>query len=142
MVALLRLRLSPRQRKIITRLTLAAGVAGVVAGMSIGNGPLIMVGLLLAGIANVALQATQTQGAPMDAQRTDLPGIGTNFRFQTEAGKWVGVIRHVDGRRELVVYAKDDPDTVRASLTLTAQEAHELGYILAARHPETLADGE
>ncbi len=121
---------------------LVAGVGGIVTGMGIGHGPLIMVGLLLAGIANVALEATRKRGAPMDAERTDLPGIGTNYRFQTETGKWVGVIRHVDGHRELVVYAKDDPDTVRASLTLTPQEAHDLGYILAARHPETLAPGE
>lgn len=78
----------------------------------------------------------------MDAERTDLPGIGTNYRFQTEAGTWVGVIRHVDGHRELVVYAMDDPDTVRVSLMLTAQEAHDLGYILAARHPETLTYGD
>lgn len=76
----------------------------------------------------------------MDTQRTELPGIGTRFRLHTRAGNWLGVIRHTAGQRDLLVYAEDDPDTVRVSVALTPEEAWDLGYILATRQPETLTD--
>ena len=77
----------------------------------------------------------------MDTQRIELPGIGTSFRLRTRAGNWLGVIRHIEGRRDLLVYAEDDPDTVRLSFALTPEEAQDLGFILATRPPEALPDG-
>jgi TrkA domain protein len=66
----------------------------------------------------------------MELERVTLPGVGTSVRFPTGAGPLVGVVRHFDGHRELVVYAVDDPDTVRTALRLTEREAHELAEIL------------
>jgi len=70
----------------------------------------------------------------MRLERVTLPGVGHSVRFATGAGAWVGVIRHHDGHRELVVYAVDDPDTVRTALRLTEQEAHELAEVLFPHH--------
>jgi TrkA domain protein len=70
----------------------------------------------------------------MQLERVSLPGVGTSVRFPTRAGPWIGVLRHLDGQRELVVYAVDDPDTVRVALRLTEQEAHELAEILYPHH--------
>ena len=70
----------------------------------------------------------------MHLERLALPGIGTRFRIHTGQGTWVGVIRHTDGRRELLIYAPQDPDTVRVAVTLTPEEAHELAEILSPHH--------
>jgi hypothetical protein len=123
--------------------------------MALGNGALMMVGLLIAGAANSwrhwhdrlpsppsvlstdptpSDTTTNEEESTMRLERLTLPGVGTRFRFPTNAGKWVGVIRHLDGRRELVVYAVDDPDTVRVSVSLTPREAHELAESLAPHH--------
>ena len=73
----------------------------------------------------------------MRIERVPLPGVGTTVRFATEAGPAVGVVLHHDGHRELVVYSAEDPDTVRTSVRLTKQEAHELAEVLYPHH-----DGE
>lgn len=70
----------------------------------------------------------------MHIERVTLPGVGTSMRFPTQAGPSVGVILYLDGRRELVVYSVEDPDTVHTTLRLTEQEAHELSAILFPHH--------
>jgi TrkA domain protein len=70
----------------------------------------------------------------MRFERVTLPGIGTNIRFVTATGVWVGVILHNDGQRELLIYSANDPDRVQVSLRLTEQEAHELSEILYSHH--------
>ena len=75
----------------------------------------------------------------MHLERTELPGIGTALRFHTAVGKWIGVIHRFDGKRELVVYVLGDPDTVRASVPLTPDEAHELADLLKL-DPSDLAE--
>lgn len=129
-----------RLKGVLIGLFLLAGVGALAAGMVRGDGLLIMLGLLLAGIANVwrfwgsptvsGPRRDQTTGVAMHLERTELPGVGTTLRFATAAGKWIGVIHHFDGRRELVVYALGDPDTVRASVPLTPDEAHKLADLL------------
>jgi TrkA domain protein len=70
----------------------------------------------------------------MRIERVPLPGIGTRIRFATATGRWVGVIQHADGHRELLLYAPNDSDTVQTSVRLTEQEAHELSEILFPHH--------
>lgn len=43
-------------------------------------------------------------------ESTHLPGVGDRRDFVTEAGDRIGVVTHLDGRRELIIYDRDDPD--------------------------------
>jgi TrkA domain protein len=67
----------------------------------------------------------------MDVERTHLPGIGLRHEFTTSRGRRVGVISHRTGRREVVVYDREDPDTAAVTLTLSAEEADALADLLS-----------
>jgi TrkA domain protein len=76
----------------------------------------------------------------VDVERTDLPGIGLRHEFRTGRGQHAAVISHHTGRRDVVVYDRNDPDTAVATLTLTAGEANGLAELLGtARIVERLA---
>ncbi|GIH68615.1 cation:proton antiporter regulatory subunit [Sphaerimonospora thailandensis] len=66
----------------------------------------------------------------MDLTRTGLPGIGLQHVLTTERGRQVGVISHHTGRRDLVIYDKEDPDTCVVTVLLTADEASALAELL------------
>jgi TrkA domain protein len=137
---------------------LTVGLAISLVAMSLGEGPLLMLGLLMTAVAGswrhwhdkpstpVVSLAQEPPDVPtrkeltMHLERIPLRGVGTNLRFATHAGRWIGVVRHHDGRRELVFYALDDPDTVRTALTLTRHEAHELADALGTHRPTDLAE--
>ena len=56
----------------------------------------------------------------MDIERVNLPGIGMRHAITTERGTGAsGVVSHHTGRRDLVVYDNDDPDTAVVTVTLT-----------------------
>ncbi|GAA2611653.1 cation:proton antiporter regulatory subunit [Actinomadura fulvescens] len=77
----------------------------------------------------------------MDVERTSLPGIGLRHVFTTERGRQLGVVSHRTGRRDLVVYDKDDPDTCVVSVALTGEEANGLAELLDSdRVVERLAE--
>lgn len=77
----------------------------------------------------------------MEVEETALPGIGLRYDFETSDGHRVGVVSHRSGRRELVVYDTDDPDTGRTVLNLTDEEGDTLAELLGApRIVEKLAD--
>jgi TrkA domain protein len=59
-----------------------------------------------------------------------LPGIGARFEFGTRAGNRLGVIAHRSGRREVVVYDRDDPDRCTKLLDLTPEESRTLVELL------------
>ncbi len=63
-------------------------------------------------------------------EETPLPGVGVRYDFKTQEGQRVGVIHHRSGRREVFVCAPGDPDTVRATLTLSTDEARTLVDLL------------
>ena len=67
----------------------------------------------------------------MEIHRTALPGIGLRHEFVTERGRRVGIVSHRTGRREVVVYDREDPDTAAVTLTLTADEANGMAELLA-----------
>lgn len=77
----------------------------------------------------------------MEVEETALPGIGLRYDFETRDGHRVGVVSHRSGRRELVVYDTDDPDTGRTLVSLTDEEGDTLAELLGApRIVEKLAD--
>ena len=50
----------------------------------------------------------------------------------TVRGRRIGVVSHHSGRRDLVVYRRDDPDSAAESVMLTATEANALAGLLGA----------
>jgi TrkA domain protein len=77
----------------------------------------------------------------VDVERTALPGIGLQHVFTTGRGRQIGVISHHAGRRDLVVYDRDDPDTCLATVALTAEEAGVVAELLGTgRIVEHLAE--
>lgn len=63
---------------------------------------------------------------------TPLPGVGVRHEFETESGEQVGVITHHTGRRDLLVYDRDDSDICRLALNLEEDEGRILGELLGA----------
>lgn len=61
---------------------------------------------------------------------TSLPGVGMRYDFDGRFGKRVGVITHRDGRREIFVSQKDDPDSTAMSITLAEDESEVVADLL------------
>jgi len=77
----------------------------------------------------------------MDVERTELPGIGTSHVVTTARGRRIGIISHRNGRRDLVIYDKEDPDTSVVAVALSAGEANTIAEFLGtARIVEQLAE--
>lgn len=76
----------------------------------------------------------------MNVEVTSLPGIGTRQDFMVKTGNRIGVITHRDGRADLIVSRRDDPDTCVASIPLTSEEAATLASLLGA--PQLVAQLE
>ena len=77
----------------------------------------------------------------MDVERTALPGIGLQHVFTTAKGRRIGTISHRDGRRDLLIYDRVDPDTCVLTLPLTVEEANALAELLGtARIVERLTE--
>jgi TrkA domain protein len=77
----------------------------------------------------------------MDIHETTLPGVGLRHDFTTRTGRQLGVITHRTGRRDLIVYDREDPDASQEVVPLTGDEAEALGELLGAdRVVEHLAD--
>lgn len=75
-----------------------------------------------------------------EVQETELPGLGVRYDFETRAGDRLAVLLRRTGRRELFLYAADDPDSCVASVRLEPDDSHTLVELLgAARVVEHLA---
>ena len=68
-----------------------------------------------------------------EIRETSLPGVGRCRDFATRGGARVGVVERTSGRRELVVYERDDPDTVTNAVDLAPVEAAALADLLDDR---------
>ena len=75
------------------------------------------------------------QAASSDVRVTELPGLGERHEFATAEGDSLGVVRHRDGDRELIVFGRDDPDACRLSLRLRGEDARRLARLLGD-HPD------
>ena len=69
---------------------------------------------------------------PIELEEVRLPGIGVRDDFVTRDGRRVGVVAHRSGRRDLVVYDREDPDACSETLPLTTEEADALAELLGA----------
>ena len=63
-------------------------------------------------------------------ERTELPGIGVRHDIVSETGRRLSVVSLRDGGRELALGDRDDPDRVRATVSLTDEEATALAEVL------------
>lgn len=61
---------------------------------------------------------------------TNLPGVGIRHDFETAQGVRVGVISHRSGRRDLLVYGREDPDACAVALRLDENDVHTLAELL------------
>ena len=66
----------------------------------------------------------------MEINQTPLPGVGLRYDFTTRSGRQIGVVSHRSGRRDVVVYDRDDPDTCQEVIRLTGEEAEALAEML------------
>lgn len=77
----------------------------------------------------------------MEIFESRLPGIGVRYEFTSAAGAHIGVLVRRDGRREVLLYDEDDPDSCRASLLLSAEDAVALVELLGgSKVTERLGD--
>jgi TrkA domain protein len=65
-----------------------------------------------------------------DVRSTHLPGVGDRHEFTTADGEALGVVRHRDGDRELIVLSRDDPDACQLALRLSGEDARVLAALL------------
>lgn len=63
---------------------------------------------------------------------TQLPGVGVRHDFVTHEGDRIGVLSHRTGRRELLLYDRDDPDACRSVVHLDVEDTRTLGELLGA----------
>jgi TrkA domain protein len=77
-----------------------------------------------------------------NVEETVLPGVGIRYDFTTSNGARVGVLHRRTGRRELLLYDRDDPDTCTDLLRLEDDDSRTLAELLGgstvAEHLRTL----
>lgn len=67
-----------------------------------------------------------------NVEETKLPGLGVRYEFVTGRGSRLGIVHHRTGRRELLVYDRDDPDTCRDVIALDEDDSRTLAELLGA----------
>ena len=63
-------------------------------------------------------------------RETKLPGVGVRHDFTTESGAQMGVLVHRDGRREIMVYDRADPDSCTTLVMLSASDTRTMNELL------------
>jgi len=66
----------------------------------------------------------------MQFRETDLPGVGKRYTLELEGGGELTLIIHNTGRRELYIIEEDEEEPT-CVISLTEDEAKELGFLLA-----------
>ncbi|QXE38396.1 potassium transporter TrkA [Streptomyces sp. GMY02] len=62
--------------------------------------------------------------------KTALPGVGTRYDLNTEAGKHLSVVVHQDGRRIIAFHDPEDDDNCKEAVSLAPYEATALSKLL------------
>lgn len=65
-------------------------------------------------------------------RETKLPGVGVRQEFTTASGEVVGVLQYHDGRHDILVYDRDDPDRCTTMLQLGDEDTRTLAELLGA----------
>lgn len=77
----------------------------------------------------------------MEVFETPLPGLGVRYEFNTAKGNRVGVVVLRDGRRDLLLYDNDDPDSCSNVVELEPAESAAMVELLGgSKVTERLAD--
>jgi TrkA domain protein len=77
----------------------------------------------------------------MEVFETPLPGVGSRYEFSTEDGDRLGIVARRDRRRTVVLYDRRDPDSCKAQVELTGEEAAVVVELLGGtKITERLAD--
>jgi TrkA domain protein len=71
----------------------------------------------------------ESAGGP-EVHETKLPGLGIRYEFQTSRGSRLGVVHHRTGRRELLLYDPEDPDSCRDVVALSESDSRTLAEML------------
>lgn len=61
-----------------------------------------------------------------------LPGVGVRHEFTTSSGERVAVLTHRNGRRELAIYDRADPDACTTVLHLSPDDTRTLAELFGA----------
>lgn len=69
-----------------------------------------------------------------EIQETKLPGVGVRHDFVTQVGDRIGMISHRTGRRDLLIYSRDDPDACQVVVRLGEEDSRILADMLGAAH--------
>jgi TrkA domain protein len=64
-----------------------------------------------------------------EIKTTHLPGVGDRYDFVTESGDRIGVVSHMDGRRDLIVFDRQDPDRCIARVRLSPGDLQRLSEL-------------
>ncbi|MBW3613846.1 MAG: cation:proton antiporter regulatory subunit [Actinobacteria bacterium] len=67
-----------------------------------------------------------------EVRETRLPGVGVRHEFTTASGERLAVLSHRSGRRELVIYDRQDPDAATTVLHLSGDDTRTLAELLGA----------
>ncbi len=76
----------------------------------------------------------------MDIFETPLPGIGTRYEFSAESGDRIGVVVRRDGKRDVAIYDRDDPDACSGTVELSEGDAGHLAELLGGTNITTRLD--
>ncbi len=75
-----------------------------------------------------------------EVSETRLPGVGARYDFATVSGTRLGVLMHRTGRRDLLIYSREDSAACDYTLELDPEDAVTLAELLgASRIAEQLA---
>jgi TrkA domain protein len=77
----------------------------------------------------------------MRFREADLPGVGKKYTVELEDGEELTLVIHNTGRRELYIMEEDEEEPV-CVITLTEDEARDLGFLLAGTTYQTVATGK
>lgn len=67
-----------------------------------------------------------------EVRETPLPGVGVRHEFTTSGGERVAVVSYRTGRREVVLYDRDDPDAAHTVVHLSRDDTRTLADLLGA----------
>jgi TrkA domain protein len=67
-----------------------------------------------------------------EIRETELPGIGVRQEFDTVTGTRLGVLTTRTGRKELLIYDREDPDSCRATVHLDPEDGVVLADLLGS----------